>query len=44
MVGKLAYAATKVAIEAFTSTLAAEVGHKGITVNAITPARRARAV
>jgi 3-oxoacyl-[acyl-carrier protein] reductase len=37
MVGELAYAATKGAIEAFTRTLAAEVGHKGITVNAINP-------
>ena len=37
MVGELAYAATKGAIEAFTSTLAAEVGHKGITVNAVNP-------
>ena len=37
MVGELAYAATKGAIEAFTSTLAAEVGHRGITVNAINP-------
>jgi 3-oxoacyl-[acyl-carrier protein] reductase len=32
-----AYAATKGAIEAFTRTLAAEVGHKGITVNAVNP-------
>jgi 3-oxoacyl-[acyl-carrier protein] reductase len=37
MPGELAYAATKGAIEAFTRTLAAEVGHKGITVNAINP-------
>lgn len=37
MVGELAYAASKGAIEAFTITLAAEVGHKGITVNAINP-------
>lgn len=37
MVGELAYAATKGAIEAFTRTLAAEVGHKGITVNAVNP-------
>jgi 3-oxoacyl-[acyl-carrier protein] reductase len=34
---ELAYVATKGAIEAFTLTLAAEVGHKGITVNAINP-------
>jgi 3-oxoacyl-[acyl-carrier protein] reductase len=37
MVDELAYAATKGAIEAFTVTLAAEVGHKGITVNAVNP-------
>ncbi len=37
MPGELAYAATKGAIEAFTVTLAAEVGHKGITVNAVDP-------
>jgi 3-oxoacyl-[acyl-carrier protein] reductase len=37
MPGELAYIATKGAIEAFTLTLAAEVGHKGITVNAINP-------
>jgi 3-oxoacyl-[acyl-carrier protein] reductase len=37
MQGELAYVATKGAIEAFTRTLAAEVGHKGITVNAINP-------
>jgi 3-oxoacyl-[acyl-carrier protein] reductase len=37
MLGELAYAASKGAIEAFTRTLAAEVGHKGITVNAINP-------
>lgn len=37
MVSELAYAATKGAIEALTRTLAAEVGHKGITVNAINP-------
>lgn len=37
MVGELAYAATKGAIEAFTVTLAAEVGHRGITVNAVNP-------
>ena len=34
---ELAYGATKGAIEAFTVTLAAEVGHKGITVNAVDP-------
>jgi 3-oxoacyl-[acyl-carrier protein] reductase len=37
MPGELAYAATKGAIEAFTRTLAAEVGHKGITANAVNP-------
>ena len=37
MIGELAYAASKGAIEAFTRTLAAEVGHKGITVNAVNP-------
>jgi 3-oxoacyl-[acyl-carrier protein] reductase len=37
MPGELAYVATKGAIEAFTRTLAAELGHKGITVNAINP-------
>lgn len=37
MPGELAYAATKGAIEAFTRTLASEVGHKGITVNAVNP-------
>jgi 3-oxoacyl-[acyl-carrier protein] reductase len=43
MPAELAYAATKGAIEAFTVTLAAEVGHKGITVNAVNAARRTRA-
>jgi 3-oxoacyl-[acyl-carrier protein] reductase len=37
MLEELAYAATKGAIEAFTVTLAAEVGRKGITVNAVNP-------
>jgi 3-oxoacyl-[acyl-carrier protein] reductase len=37
MPGKLAYVATKGAIEAFTVTLAAEVAPLGITVNAIDP-------
>lgn len=37
MVGELAYAASKGAIEAFTVTLAAEVGRRGITVNAVNP-------
>ena len=37
MVGELAYAASKGAIEALTRTLAAEVGHKGITVSAVNP-------
>jgi 3-oxoacyl-[acyl-carrier protein] reductase len=37
MPGELAYAATKGAIEAFTVTLAAEVGRRGITVNAVNP-------
>jgi 3-oxoacyl-[acyl-carrier protein] reductase len=37
MPGELAYIMTKGAIEAFTRTLAVEVGHKGITVNAIDP-------
>ena len=37
MVGELAYAATKGAVEAFTVTLAVEVGHKGITANAVNP-------
>jgi 3-oxoacyl-[acyl-carrier protein] reductase len=37
MPGELVYAATKGAIEAFTVALAAEVGGKGITVNAVNP-------
>lgn len=37
MPGELAYVASKGAVEAFTTTLAAEVACKGITVNAIDP-------
>jgi 3-oxoacyl-[acyl-carrier protein] reductase len=37
MPGELAYIMTKGAIETFTRTLAVEVGHKGITVNAVNP-------
>lgn len=37
MPGKLPYIATKGAIEAFTTTLAAEVAARGITVNAVDP-------
>ena len=37
MPGKLPYVATKGAIEAFTTTLAAEVAPRGITVNAVDP-------
>jgi 3-oxoacyl-[acyl-carrier protein] reductase len=37
MPAELAYAATKGAVEAFTSSLAAGVAAKGITVNAIDP-------
>ncbi|MGC7950316.1 SDR family oxidoreductase [Bacillus sp. II_CA] len=37
MVGELAYATTKGAIDALTSSLSAEVAHLGITVNAINP-------
>ena len=37
MPGELAYAATKGGIEAFTVTLAAEMGQRGITVNAVNP-------
>jgi 3-oxoacyl-[acyl-carrier protein] reductase len=37
MPGELAYAATKGAVEAFTLSLSAEVGSRGITVNAVDP-------
>jgi 3-oxoacyl-[acyl-carrier protein] reductase len=37
MPGELAYVASKGAIAAFTRTLAAEVGSRGITVNAVNP-------
>jgi 3-oxoacyl-[acyl-carrier protein] reductase len=37
MQGKLAYVATKGAIDAFTVTLSAEVAPRGITVNAVDP-------
>jgi 3-oxoacyl-[acyl-carrier protein] reductase len=37
MLGELSYAATKGAVEALTVTLAAEVGRKNITVNAVNP-------
>ncbi|WP_203287378.1 SDR family oxidoreductase [Metabacillus sp. cB07] len=37
MPGELAYAATKACIPDMTKTLAAEIGHKGITVNAVNP-------
>lgn len=37
MPGELAYAATKACIPDMTRTLAAEMGHKGITVNAVNP-------
>jgi 3-oxoacyl-[acyl-carrier protein] reductase len=37
MRGALAYAATKAGLDAFTVTFAAEVGHLGITVNAVDP-------
>jgi 3-oxoacyl-[acyl-carrier protein] reductase len=37
MRGEIAYAATKAGLDAFTITFAAEVGHLGITVNAVDP-------
>lgn len=37
MAGEISYATTKGAIDAFTRTFAAEVGPKGITVNAVNP-------
>ncbi|MFA4133960.1 MULTISPECIES: SDR family oxidoreductase [unclassified Brevibacillus] len=37
MVGEIAYAATKGAVDALTTTLAAEVATRGITVNAVNP-------
>jgi 3-oxoacyl-[acyl-carrier protein] reductase len=37
MLGTLAYAVTKAGLDAFTITFAAEVGHLGITVNAVDP-------
>ena len=37
MRGELAYAVTKAGLDAFTITFAAEVGHLGITVNAVDP-------
>ena len=37
MRGQLAYAVTKAGLDAFTITFAAEVGHLGITVNAVDP-------
>lgn len=37
MPGEIAYATTKGAIEAFTSTFSAEVASRGITVNAVNP-------
>ncbi|ARU61213.1 oxidoreductase [Tumebacillus avium] len=37
MIGEIAYASTKAAVETFTRILAAEVANKGITVNAVNP-------
>ena len=37
MRGQLSYAVTKAGLDAFTITFAAEVGHHGITVNAVDP-------
>lgn len=37
MRGEIAYSATKAGLDAFTITFAAEVGHLGITVNAVDP-------
>ena len=37
MRGQLAYVVTKAGLDAFTITFAAEVGHLGITVNAVDP-------
>ena len=37
MLGEISYVASKGAVEALTVTLAAEVGHKNITVNAVDP-------
>lgn len=37
MAGEISYATTKGAVDAFTRTFAAEVGQKGITVNAVNP-------
>ena len=37
MRGQLGYAVTKAGLDAFTITFAAEVGHLGITVNAVDP-------
>jgi 3-oxoacyl-[acyl-carrier protein] reductase len=37
MPGEISYVSTKGAIDAMTPSLAAELGHKGITVNAVDP-------